>query len=67
VAKPFAIALPPDHILSGAYTVRLTALDPATGAVVSGVNVSNVTMQVEQLAGGNLASGPFKFVPGAGA
>jgi hypothetical protein len=70
VAKPFSIALPPDHILTGSYTVRLTALAPTTGAVVSGVNVQNVTIQVEDLGdtgGAGLASGPFMFVPGPGA
>jgi len=60
VAKPLSIALPPDHILTGGYTVRVTALDPDTGAVVSGVDVSNVTIQVEQYAGGDLSSGVFK-------
>lgn len=70
MAKPFSIALPPDHILTGDYKVRLTAIDPATGAVVSGVNVQNVTIQVEDLGdsgGAALASGPFMFVPGPGA
>ena len=60
MAKPFAIALPPDHILAGDYKIRVTAIDPTTGAVVAGVNVSNVTMQVEQFAGGSLTSGIFQ-------
>ena len=70
MAQPLTIALPPDHILTGAYTVRLTAISATTGAVVSGVNVKNVTMQVEDLGGSGgaaLASGPFMFVPGPGA
>lgn len=62
MAKPFSIALPPDHLLAGGYTIRLTAIDPATGAVVSGVNVQNVTMQVENLLGGDLSSGAFKML-----
>ena len=52
------------------YVVRVTALDPATGAVVAGVNVGAVTLMVDNLSGGSLASGtfgPFMLVPGPGA
>ena len=70
MAKPLSIALPPDHLLAGEYTVRVTAISPTTGAVVSGVNVQNVTMQVEDVGGlgaAALQSGPFMLVPGPGA
>lgn len=70
MAKPLSIALPPDHILTGDYIVRVTAIDPNTGAVVSGVDVSNVTIQVEDIAGlggAALESGPFLLVSGPGA
>jgi hypothetical protein len=70
VAKPLTIPLPPDHLLSGGYTVRVTAVSPTTGAVVAGVNVKNVTMQVEDLGGtgaDSLQSGPFMLVPGPNA
>lgn len=40
-------SLAPNIILSDGYTVRVTALDPTTGAVVNGVTVSNVSMQVD--------------------
>lgn len=65
--QPFDLPLPPNLYLSGGYTVRVTAIDPTSGAVVSGVNVSDVTLQVEQIAGGDLASGPFMLVPGPSA
>lgn len=69
MAIPWTIALPPDHVLTGSYTVRITAIDAATGATVSGVNVSNVTLQVENLGptpDSALAVGPFMLVPGPG-
>jgi hypothetical protein len=62
VAKPLVITLPPNLFLSGDYIVRVAALDPTTGAIVSGVNVSNVNLQVQQFAGGSLASGTYKPV-----
>ncbi len=65
-----AASMPPDLDVSDGYTVRLTATDPTTGAVVSGVTVSNFAMQVLLLGGtaaGNLAVGPFMLVPGPGA
>lgn len=62
MAKPLAIALPPQHVLTGGYQIVVTALDPDTGAVVSGVTVSNVTMQVESFNDTGLASGAFVVV-----
>lgn len=69
MAKPLAIALPPQHVLTGGYQIVVTALDPDTGAVVAGVTVQNVTMQVEDIGGTgpvSLESGPFMLVPGPG-
>lgn len=63
MAKPFSIALPPDHWLSGSYTIRVAAVDPDTGDEVSGVNIQNVTMQVEQAAGGDLSTVTFAAKP----
>ena len=67
MAQPFDIALPPDILLSGGYTVRVTAIDPTTGNTVAGVNVSDVTLQVEDLGGSGAAAlqtGPFMLVMG---
>lgn len=44
MAKPLNAALPPDFDLPANFIVQLTAVDPNTGAVVSGVNVSNVAI-----------------------
>lgn len=36
--------LPPDFDLPANFVVQLTAVSPTTGAIVSGVNVSNVAI-----------------------
>jgi hypothetical protein len=53
--------------LTANYTIRFTAVDASTGATVTGVNVSNAILLVENVAGGSdadLAAGPFMLVPG---
>lgn len=70
MAQPLAASMPPDLDLDGNYTIRLTALDPVSGAVVSGVTVSALAMLIAPLGGttpGDLAVGPYLLVPGAGA
>lgn len=66
MSAPLAVALPPGLELSEAYTISVTALDAATGSVVSGVNVSAVTIEVELTSGSeaDLATGPYMLVPG---
>ena len=44
MAQKLTAALPPDFDLPANFIVQLTAVDPTTGAVVSGVNVSNVAI-----------------------
>lgn len=43
---PSIAALPIDLIMSSGYQVRFTALDPTTGAAVSGVRVTDIALQV---------------------
>jgi hypothetical protein len=66
VAQPLIVALPPGLSLRGGCTITVAAIDPSTGNVVTGVNVSNVTIEVDQTMGseGDLESGPFMLVPG---
>jgi hypothetical protein len=67
MAEPFELPLPPDFDLDDNFQIRVTALDPATGNVVAGVNVGTVTLMVDNLLGGDLTSGsfgPFLLVPG---
>ena len=64
MSQPLIVALPPNLDLGGQCEIRVTALDPATGATMSGVNVSHVTLQVDDLSGGDLSAGPFLLVTG---
>ena len=54
MAEPLIAGLPPNLNLSAGYIVRLTALDPTTGATVAGVALSNVSVFVTNLRGGPL-------------
>lgn len=69
MAKPLTIALPPEIDLWDGCTIRVTALNATTGATVSGVEVSDVTLQVVQTAGevAALQVGGWRLVPGPGA
>lgn len=44
---PLTVGLAPNVVLRGGYVLRVTALHPTTGAVVSGVVVSDVALQVD--------------------
>lgn len=64
------VPMPADLDLADGWTLRVTALDPVTGAVVSGVNVSQLALEValgEGTSAGDLAVGPYLLVPGSGA
>lgn len=50
MAAPVTAALPPGLDLPGGYTLRFTALDPTTGALVSGVTVSAATILTDTAA-----------------
>ena len=56
MAAPLEGGIPPGLDLNANYTIQFTALDPTTGAVVSGVNVSNASLLVDNLGGGDLTS-----------
>ncbi len=45
MSEPLKAGMPPDLDIDGGYIVRLTAVDPVTGALVSGVVVSGVAIQ----------------------
>jgi hypothetical protein len=60
----------PENIDVGAgYTLRVTAISPTTGNVVSGVKTSIVVIDAAALGSdvSVLAVGPFMLVPGPGA
>lgn len=61
--QPLIADLPPDMDLDGGYQIRITALNPSSGAVVSGVTVSNVMILAEAVGTGSLADGGFVPLP----
>ena len=68
MAQPLKTPMAPDIPLGNGYTVTFAAIDPTTGAAVSGVTVSNYA--IEYSGGGVLTpieTGPFMRVPGPGA
>lgn len=70
MAAPVAAGMPADLDLGDGWTIRLTALDPATGATISTVKVLNLRLGVFNVGGtsdGQLAVGDFQLVPGPGA
>ena len=72
MAQKLTAGFPPDFDLPANFIVRVSALDPTTGALVSGVNVSNVAIVADSLTPGTSDSGfepvgPFLLVPGPGA
>ena len=67
---PYVAPMPPDVELEGSYTVRLTALDPASGNHVTGVKVTGFVLTVLNAGSGevtDLGFGEFLLVPGPGA
>jgi hypothetical protein len=70
VAQPLTVAFPPNLQLTDGWKVQITAVNPATGALVTGVKITEALIEVEVLeglGGSTLDSGPFMFVPGPGA
>lgn len=63
MAQPLIVPLPPGLDLWGGCTIRVTALDPDTGATVAGVRVSNISLDVANTRG-DLEFGPFVLVTG---
>lgn len=62
--------MPEDLDLGAGYTLRVTALDQATGAQVSGVNVTNVIVTGTSMVAGDgsgLVTGDWFLVPGPNA
>ena len=47
MAAPQQAPLPPFFEMSDGMTIRVTAIDPTTGATVAGVSVSSVSIDVD--------------------
>lgn len=57
MAQPLNVGMPDNIDVAPLYTLRVTALDPATGSVVAGVKVTTVV--IEGAGSGDLTSGDF--------
>lgn len=68
MAEPLIAGLPPDLALGGGFTLRVTALDPTTGAQVAGVKINTVaiTAKAPTANPAALSVGPFELVAGPG-
>lgn len=67
MAQKISASMPQNMHLDVTFVIEWAALDPTTGAPVSGVTVSNAAMLVSDLVNTNpqaLATGPFMLVPG---
>lgn len=70
MSLPVKTGLPDNLIVSGGYQIIWAAVDPVTGADVTGVVISKATVQATDLSGGATGLeqvGPFMLVPGPGA
>jgi hypothetical protein len=71
VSQPLTASMPADLDLPDGYIVTWAAIDPTTGADVSGVVVSGVsifgTLLGSAAGNGGVPVGPYMLVPGPGA
>jgi len=63
-AEPYIAPMPPWLDLGAGYKLQVNAVDPTTGDQVTGVVISDFSIIVDNLSGGNLEAGPFMLVPG---
>jgi hypothetical protein len=65
VSQKLTAGIPESPDITGGWRVVFAALDPTTGAAVTGVTVSHAVLLVETDASAEeLAAGPFMLVPG---
>lgn len=69
MAQKLSASMPEKLDLDASWTIQWAAVDPTTGAAVSGVTVSNAAIIADQIAGTPeaLSTGPFMLVPGPNA
>jgi hypothetical protein len=68
MSLPVKTGLPDQMPLDGHFIVRWSAVDPTTGADVSGVVITEASVYGEVTGDSNIAdSGSFLLVPGPGA
>ena len=66
MAQALDIPMPPNLDIGPSCTLRVTALDPTTGALVSGVTVNTVVLSVALVSGTSdgLVTGDWFLMPG---
>ena len=70
MAVPVKCAMPADVDINTSYQLVIAALSPTDGSAVSGVTFSNMSIECDDLAGGDgsgLVVGPYMLVPGPNA
>lgn len=70
MALKLDISMPSDITLQSTYSIRVTALDASTGALVSGVNIGKTVLTVDSgsvIESGDLSSGDFRLIAGPAA
>lgn len=69
MAQKLDIGMPDQLDVGPTYTLRVTAVDPTTGALVSGVVVNTVVLAVSLIEGtaGGLETGQWFLLPGPNA
>lgn len=63
MAAPMKAGIAPGLDLTDGYVIQFTALSPTTGAVNTSVLVSNVSLLVDNLGGGDLSTDVFDATP----
>lgn len=54
--------LTPNIVATGGWVIRMTAVDPTTGALVSGVTVSDVSLAVRDIGGSQGSDAPLPLL-----
>jgi hypothetical protein len=67
MARPLVVPLPPNIRLWGDCRLRVAALNPADGSIVTGVTITSFTIECVDVRGNLKELGPFMLVPGPGA
>lgn len=57
MAAPLKTGIAPDLHLDGGYVIQFAAISPTDGSDVAGVNVSDASLLVDNLGGGDLTGG----------
>lgn len=69
MSRPLNIGMPDMQDIGPTYTLRVTAISPVDGSVVSGVTVNTTVLDVSLVAGSadGLETGQWFLVPGPNA